>query len=312
MITAKIYEKIRKADIITIFGHVMPDGDCYGSQLGLKEAIKATFLDKQVYILGTGLPRFFADFAEMDNVEDKTIAQSLALVLDVANFERIEDQRYKLAQDIIKIDHHIFANEFGSVEWIDTSSAAAAQMITEFIIEQKMKISKLGAEALFLGIVTDSGRFQYSSTSDRTFAAASFLLAQGINLKRIYDALYIVEEKDLRFKGYVYENYKTCGGVAYIKIPLADSLKYEVTPDYAGGQVNLIANIKGFPIWAAFAEREDGTVRVELRSSGISVQPVAVKFGGGGHRQASGCRIAKLEESENVVEELIAAIAKGE
>ncbi len=311
MAIKKIYDKIEKAESIVIFGHVLPDGDCYGSEIGFKEAIKATFPDKKVYAVGTGLPRFFEILSPMDIIEDEVIKNSLALVLDVANFERIEDQRYKLAKDIVKIDHHIFANEFGSVEWIDTTSAAAAQMITEFIEMNEMKLSKLGAEALLLGMITDSGRFQYSSTSEKTFMMASFLLKYGVDLKKIYDTLYAVEEKDLRFKGYVYSHYITNEGVVYLKVEYKTCAEFDVTSDYAAGQVNLLSNIKGYPIWAVFSEREDGSVRVELRSSGIPVQPVAVKFGGGGHKQAAGCRLDSLNEAEAVVQELIKAVKEG-
>ena len=81
----KIFEKIKANDIITIFGHVQPDGDCYGSQIGLKDAILATFPNKKVYALGSGLPKFFNRISPMDEIDDKTIKNSLAIVLDVAN-----------------------------------------------------------------------------------------------------------------------------------------------------------------------------------------------------------------------------------
>ena len=75
----RIFEKIKGNDIITIFGHVKPDGDCYGSQIGLKNAILATFPNKQVYVLGTGLPKFFKRISPMDEVGDELIKKSLAI-----------------------------------------------------------------------------------------------------------------------------------------------------------------------------------------------------------------------------------------
>ena len=88
----EIWDKISKTKIITIFGHVVPDGDCYGSILGLKNLIKANFPDKEVYALGTGLPKYFDLVGRMDEVDDTIIESSLALILDVANLARIEDQ----------------------------------------------------------------------------------------------------------------------------------------------------------------------------------------------------------------------------
>lgn len=304
MIEEEIYEKIKKYDTIVIFGHVLPDGDCYGSEIGLKDAIKSTFNDKKVYAVGSGLPRLFSRYGEMDVVSNEVISNSLAIALDVANFERIEDQRFNLARDIIKIDHHLFANAYGSIEWIDNSAASCSQMLANFVMKMGMKISPLGAEALLLGLITDSGRFQFSSTSENSFEVASFLLKCGASLKDLYDILYVVEAKDLRYKAYAYQNFVLDGGVSYLVIPFEDSKKYEVSPDYAASQVNLLANIKGYPIWATFAEREDGTVRVELRSSSVSVQPIAVKYNGGGHKQASGCKLEKLSDYKNVVEDL--------
>lgn len=301
----EILEKIKAAKTITIFGHVLPDGDCYGSQIGLKEAIRATFKDKEVFILGSGIPRLFDRYGAMDEVSDEVIANSLALILDVANFERIEDQRYAMAYDKVKIDHHIYANTYGSVEWIDNSAASCSQMIAEFVKENNLAISPLGAEVLLLGLVTDSGRFQYSSTTSKSFDIASYLLLKGANLKELYDNLYVVEEKDLKYKGFVYSNYQLKEGVAYLKIPYSTCVKYEITPDYAASMVNMIADIKGYPIWATFAESENGIVRVELRSSGIPIQPIAVKYGGGGHLQASGCRLESMDMANDVINDLI-------
>ena len=102
----KIWVKIKENDVITIFGHVIPDGDCYGSELGLKNAILENYPNKKVYALGSGLPKFFPLVGDMDKVEDEVIKSSLAIIVDTANLSRIEDQRYSLAKDIIKIDHH--------------------------------------------------------------------------------------------------------------------------------------------------------------------------------------------------------------
>ncbi|MCH5171349.1 MAG: bifunctional oligoribonuclease/PAP phosphatase NrnA [Erysipelotrichales bacterium] len=309
----KIYQKIAEYDIITIFGHVMPDGDCYGSQLGLKEAIKETFPNKKVYVLGSGLPFLFERLSPMDKVDDETIKLSLAIVLDVGNVERVEDQRFLTAKDIIKIDHHIFVHKYGSLELVDESAIACAQIITRIVMENNMKINKLGAEALMLGITTDSGRFLYGQTGENTFKAASFLMSKGVDLRSLYDTLYSTSLKEIKFKGFVLNNFITKENLCFVKMTLDDVRKLNVDSDYAASQVNLLSGIEGFPIWATFVEKDNGLIRCELRSknTNYNVQLVAKKYGGGGHIQAAGCRVLSFEEVDKVIDDLLLLI-KGE
>lgn len=309
----EIFAKIKEYDTITIFGHVLPDGDCYGSQVGLKEAIKATFPQKKVYVLGTGFPRMFSYLCPMDNVNEDVIKSSLAIVLDVANKERIEDQRYALAKEIIKIDHHVFVEKYGDLELVDTDTIATAQIIARLVKINEMKLTKLGAESLMLGIITDSGRFQYGETNAETFATAEYLMKQGVDLQALYQVLYASELSDLKYKGFIMSEIKNVEHVLYYVTTFADSKRLNTDPETLAGCVNLLSNINGFPVWASFAERESGQIRCELRSQApkYNVQLVAAKHGGGGHVQAAGCRVSSLEEVKEVVEDLV-KLSKGE
>ena len=239
----RIFEKIKDNDIITIFGHVKPDGDCYGSQIGLKDAILATFPNKQVYVLGTGLPKFFKRISPMDEVGDELIKKSLAIVLDVANKERVEDQRFLMA----------------------------------------------------------------------TFHYAEMLMNNGASLHGIYDILYEMDLNDIRFKGYVLSHFVTKEFVSYYKMTFEETNQLNVDTDYAASFVNLIADIKGYPIWCSFSQYEDGNIRVELRSKSIDydVQQIAKKYGGGGHIQAAGAQVNSFEIVDKIIDDLI-LLAKGE
>ena len=309
----EIYQKIVEHNVITIFGHVMPDGDCYGSQLGLKEAIKKTFPKKEVYILGTGLPFLFERLAPMDKVDDDVVQNSLAIVLDVGNVERVEDQRFLKAKEIIKIDHHIFVHKYGSLELVDEDAIACAQIITRIVKDNNMEITKLGAEALMLGITTDSGRFQYGQTNAETFEAASFLMSKGVDLRSLYDTLYATDLREIKFKGYVLNSFSIRENICYIKMSLEKVRELNVDSDYAASQVNLMAGIKEISIWATFVEKDNGLIRCELRSKSpkYDVQLVAKKYGGGGHIQAAGCRVSSFEEVKKVIEDLL-LLSKGE
>lgn len=300
-----IWDKISQYDTITIFGHVIPDGDCYGSQLGLKNAIKENFPNKKVYALGSGIPKFFSLIGEMDKVDDEIIKSSLAIVVDTANLNRIEDQRYSLVREVIKIDHHLLQDHFGEPEVILNDKISCTQIIGDMLISLNIPFGKETALPLFLGLVTDSGRFLYQPISENAYRVAGALSSTGCDIQSLYDLLYEVDEKILRFRGYIYSNYKkTKNGVIYLTIPKEVIKMYELDYNTCASLVNSVSGIKESPIWVFFSESENGLVRVEFRSKGVPVQPTAVKFGGGGHLQAAGCRLDTLEDYKYVVEEL--------
>jgi len=311
MITEEIYKRIKHYDSIVIFGHVFPDGDCFGSQIGLREAIKQTFPKKKVYAVGTGLSFLAKRLSGMDFVDDAVIAKSLAIMVDVGDQPRIEDQRYKTALEQIKIDHHIPEHQYALLEWVDTDAVATCEMVGRFVFAHKMKINKLGAEALALGIITDSGRFQYGGINSGVFSLMSELLRHDVDLPSIFDILYSVNEKDIRFRGYLSQNFqKTKRGVAYIILNKDVLKQFEMEAHRASVMVNTLGNIRGLPIWVIFAEGLDD-VKVEIRSNGLMIQPIASKYGGGGHANAAGCRIKDLSVVTSFLADLDEVIALG-
>jgi len=305
-----LLQLIKRFDTITIFGHVFPDGDCYGSQIGLKEAIKATFPDKAVFALGSGYENFHDLIAPMDQVDDATISKSLALVLDVADAPRIEDQRYQTAQLVFKIDHHIPLYQFGNHQWVDTSMIAVAEMITSFIINHQLKLSPQGAMALALGLITDSGRFLYGQVTSHTFDCMSQLVKMGADLRTIYDRLYEKSLKSMSFESYVYQNYKTTPhGLIYCVFSKEQLQILEISAVTAASRVNLLSNIRNYPVWAFFAE-DVNEVRCEFRSAGPDVQKIAYNYGGGGHLQASGCRVKQIEHINQIIADIDAMLIR--
>lgn len=308
----KVWNKIKDYDSIVIYGHVNPDGDCYGSQIGLKNAILDNFSDKKVYIVGTGYPRLFPLIGEMDQVDEEIVKNSLSIVVDTSNQERVEDQRFKLGLDVIKIDHHIAQEHFGNPELLETERISCTEIITSMLVANNAIISKKAAIGLFLGLVTDSGRFLYQPIRPETYNLAAKLVETGIDCAKLYDVLYEVEEKMLRFKGYVYSHYqKTKENVAYLTLPKEVLHSLDVDFNLAASQVNSIANIKGSPAWVFFSESDSGLVRVELRSKGVNVQQCAAKFNGGGHLHASGCRLDNLEDYKYVLQVLDKMVKEG-
>jgi len=303
-----LYRLIQKHDTITIFGHVFPDGDCYGSQIGLKEAIKTTFPDKRVYALGSGYPVFHAKIGGMDAVDEATIAASLALVLDVADSPRVEDQRYAKARHVFKIDHHVPATDFGDDCWIDTTKNAVSEMVAGFVYDHDLKITARGASALALGMITDTGRFSFGKLEAATFHTMGRLVASGADLPMIYDILYERTFASMAFIAYVYDHYEmTSNGVLYCRFSKETLADLGHAAVEASHHVNLLAYVRGYSIWAFFAET-DGGVLAELRSSGPDVQAIAHKYGGGGHVQASGARLKDAGQIDALLNDLDALL----
>ena len=296
----QILELIKKNDSIVIYGHLNPDGDCYGAQVGLKEIILANFPGKKVYITGTGVSRFFDIICKMDEVSDEVIKNSLAILVDGNDCGRMEDTRVFTAKEFAKIDHHIDTGSFKEgPSVVDVDANSTCDIITGFVIDYNLKISPLGANALYLGILTDSAKFQFVSNYPQTFERAKFLCEHGANPHKLNKELNKTDEVSLAAKGYVMSHYKKSKeGVVSIVFDRATLEKLEISANHASSLINLLGNIEGYPVWCSFAEYADGKVRAEFRSNGPAVQPVAVSIGGGGHAQASGAQLPSLDYNQ--------------
>jgi phosphoesterase RecJ-like protein len=170
-------------------------------------------------------------------------------------------------------------------------------------------VSALAAKSLYTGMLTDSGRFRYDSTTSRTFTLASFLMQQPIDTNEIFTNLYAenFENKKLRAQ-FVLKTQFTPFNVAYIYTTLDELKALNVdTFTVSRGMVNTMADIKGVDVWVNFTETEQG-VFCELRSSRFNINPIAVKYGGGGHQKASGATVADRETAMSMLRDLDALV----
>ena len=301
----EILAKIEAFDTIIIHRHVIPDGDAYGSSFGLRELIRENFENKNVYLVGEELD-YLGYIGRVDEIEDSMYENALVIITDTSNAARISDDRYKLGAYKIKIDHHPFSDEYADLEWIDTSFPSTCEMITDLMIQNNLKLNELGAMCLYNGIVSDTGRFLFRGVSERTMAYAGKLLNYGFDVTNLYSAMYTRTKDVARFSGYAVMNFEeTPNGVGYLKLTDEQLNALNITEEQASANVNLLANIEGIKIWAFFVEcKEAGDIRVNLRSSGAAVNEVAKKYGGGGHVQASGARVANFSIVDDVVADL--------
>ena len=170
-----IWNKILEYDVIVISRHIRPDGDASGAQMGLKYLIQANTKNKVIYC--DGEPNSYAGkiVGNVDtNINIKEDVKYLSIIVDTPNISRIDGTLYKNASEVIKIDHHIFVEEFGGIEYIDTSACAASLLIARLAKENKLKVNKKCALALYTGIVTDSNRFLYEGVNSETFEIARY------------------------------------------------------------------------------------------------------------------------------------------
>ncbi len=290
----EILNAIKAHDTIIIHRHTNPDGDAMGSQIGLKNLIKDNFPEKEVYVVGDVNPRFaFMDDSVMDEIGDEKYEGALAIILDCGAAHLICDDRYKLAKATARIDHHIFAEKIADFEVIDTSYESCCGEIVELALEGNLRLSPASAQALYTGMVTDSGRFRYDSTSSNTFRLASALMKEKFDVNRLYAGLYADDFSHVRLKAqFVLKIQFSAGGVAYIYTTKEELPTYGVdTFSISRGMVATMSDLKGVDIWVNFTETENG-VLVEIRSNRYNINPIAVKYGGGGHAKASGACVA--------------------
>ena len=310
----EVWHEIKKAKIITLYGHINPDCDCYGSTLALREVLRDNFKNKEIYALGYGQEHLYDRLTKYDEVSDEKIKNSLAILCDCSEIERINEQRVRLAPRLIKIDHHIESKPFVGVKWVDTDAVACCQMIAELAFAKHLKVSKLAAELMYLGICTDSGRFRYSPTNSKTHLITSKLFDLGIEPKSIFDILYQSDESFVKYQALLVSKFKhTKHNVIYCFADVPDYEKFGLRFDQISKNVNVLGNIRGCPIWVLFTRSPEKMIRVEFRSNGINIQPIAVKYGGGGHAHAAGARFTDQEDfslCEQVVADLDELAAK--
>ena len=302
----QLLEKIKEYDTIIIHRHSNPDGDALGSQIGLKNILKENFKDKKIYVVGDMTARFsFMEDSTMDVIDDSIYENALAIVLDTSASALISDDRYKTAQATARIDHHIYCEKICDVEVTDTSYESCCGLITEFAVQTGLKLNPLAAKSLYTGMVTDSGRFRYDSTTSKTFRLASTLLEEKFDTGEVYAGLYADDFEHVKLRAqFILKIQFTKDNVAYIYTDKEEAESYGVsTFTISRGMVGTMGDLRGVDIWVNFTETEDG-VLAELRSSKYNINPVAVKYGGGGHQKASGATLKSREEAMSMLEDL--------
>jgi len=302
----KILETIKQYETIIIHRHVRPDPDAYGSQGGLAEILKTSFPEKNIYTVGKEEETLY-HLRRLDQIPNNKYDGALVIVCDTANAERICDDRYHLGDKLIKIDHHPNEDPYGDMMWVDTDASSVSEMIYEFYLAGKdngLKMSDEAARLLFAGIVGDTGRFLFPSTSKKTFAYAGELIHYNFSRTELFDKLYERSPNVVKLNGYILQNFEVKQNGVFVMVLRKELLKeFQVKPSEASLLVGELGNISGIKAWVYFIE-EDDQIRVRIRSKGPIINGVARNYNGGGHPLAAGASIYSWDDMDAVIKDL--------
>ncbi|HEK9074448.1 TPA: bifunctional oligoribonuclease/PAP phosphatase NrnA [Streptococcus equi subsp. zooepidemicus] len=300
-----ILEHIKHYQTIIIHRHQNPDPDALGSQAGLKEIIRHNFPDKKVLITGFDEPSL-AWISLMDQVSDDDYKEALVIVTDTANRPRIDDERYTMGACLIKIDHHPNDDVYGDLSYVDTKTSSASEIIAEFAFSQGLALTDEAARLLYTGIVGDTGRFLYASTSSKTLAIASQLRNYAFDFAAISRQMDSFPLKIAKLQGYVFEQLDIDdSGAARLLLSQKVLNSFGISLAESSAIVSAPGKIDVVQAWVIFVELPDGQYRVRMRSKEKVINGIAKRHQGGGHPLASGATSSGLEENEQIYQELI-------
>ncbi len=296
-----LFDFIKNNDIITIFHHERADYDALGACFALKLYLEK-YYQKTVYVLGDDYGSIANEFPKIVNVSDEIIKNSVAIILDTANINRIDDNRILLAQKRLKIDHHINIDQYADIEIVDENAAATCEILGEIFKENNYPLNNEIAKYLYLGIISDTISFSTTNTTTKTLKIAAYI-SQFID--KINEVTYLVYKKSIdefKYENYLKQQIQYKNDIAYVVIE-DEYNQFNVSKEKAKDMVYIMANVEGIEKWALIIKMKDG-YGVSLRSKRIPVNELANKYNGGGHRNAAGLKNLPKEKIPQLINEL--------
>ncbi len=312
----RIIEGIRESHSICVVGHIRPDGDCVGSQLGLTLALKNE--GKKVHCWNEDrIPEKY-EFLDPDRLVQKPkpgMEFDCVVATDAASFERLGKvgaciEKRKL---FINIDHHESNTRYADLNWVSAREPSSGELVFRLLKAAKWPITKPIADCLFTAVSTDTGSFQYPTTRPGTFHVAAEVVRRGANLARICDEVYqSYPLSRARLLKHVYSHFRLTqqNQIAYFWLKKADFARTGADSCDTEGLIDHIRAIAPVVVACVFEELEPELTRISLRSKSakVNVNEIAALFGGGGHPAAAGARIPGTPLA--VQRQVIAAVKK--
>ncbi|HEV8371152.1 MAG TPA: bifunctional oligoribonuclease/PAP phosphatase NrnA [Pyrinomonadaceae bacterium] len=313
---SQVVELIESKKRFAITSHIRPDGDSLGSSLGLYWLLRG--LDKEVeVIMRDPVPHAYQ---QLPGAKDVYVVPAVdpsyqaVFVIECSDISRpglIDLEK----QSVVNIDHHSTTALFGTINWIDSTASAVGEMIYNLCKATGVRVTKEIAECVYTALITDTGSFHYSNTTERTFKVASELVRTGVKPAKTAEAVFASYPwSRIELMGAVLSTARRdpTGRVACMRQSLEMQRQAQASDEDADGFVNYPLTVEEVEAVAMLKECEPGIYRTSLRSKGdVNVAKVAEKFGGGGHRNAAGCTLkGSWEAAESEIVSLLQEAVK--
>ena len=300
---SSIFEEIKKYDKIVIARHIGVDPDALASQVALRDAIRLTFPNKQVYAVGNSSSKF-GYFPKLDRMPSEL--DGLLIIVDTPDKKRVDILDMSNFSKTIKIDHHPWIETYCDIEYIDDKASSASEIILDFINNTELLMDQEIAEVLFMGIVSDTNRFLFSTTSKTLLIVSNLLRDYSLDVPKLYENIFLRPLKEIRLQGYIEQHMEvTENGLAHIMITNQIISDLGVDSGSAGNLVNNLNNISEVLVWVMISEDvKNGIYKFNIRSRGPVVNTIAERYNGGGHKLAAGARVTDKELVDKLLKEL--------
>lgn len=313
----KIIDKINESSEIGISFHVSPDGDSVGSALALKEALIS--MGKNAYIMSKETVPYNLKFLPNSNIIDGSTLKvlpstDLVIILDCGDFKRINAELDMLNKTytLINIDHHLSNEQYGDLNYVDSNSSSLGEILFDLINKLEVKISKNMATCLYTSIISDTGSFRYSSTTNHTHNIAGELIKTGIDFSRIHRKIFDDKEFSmLKLTGKALNSMELVSNkISVIKLTNNDYIEYGIDPSVNTSDIIALGLEVNSAEVAVLLKESGNNIKISLRAKdNADVRKIAEKFGGGGHKKASGLTINNTN-MDNAVKLVIEEIEK--
>jgi phosphoesterase RecJ-like protein len=320
---APLVDFIRRHQTILLMTHIRPDADGLGAQLALADGLRSLGKTPRVAIASPLPPRYAFLDPQRKTIEDfrapgdafKTV--DAILVLDTGTWGQLGDfGPFLRSMSVPKavVDHHRTQDDLGGLAFVDTSAEATGRLAHEILSGLGAPISKAAAHYMFMALALDTGWFRHPNTTARTFSLASDLVALGANPTPLYEQLFECAPLGrLKLAGVALERLQVRAGskIAFTEVKLDDYAKCEAVPGDTEDLINYPRSIDGVEVAILFIEQHEGGTKVSFRARSVDVSKIAERFGGGGHKLASGARVSEAmpQAKEIVLAAVEAALA---
>jgi len=309
---------VKSSKNILIISHVNPDGDTLGTMCALYSSIFKQYKKKAEMLILSKLPKvyeFIPNVQEAKHLDqlDKSREYDLVITVDVASLDRLIDAQilFERAKYTINIDHHKTNSCFGNLTIVEPKASSAGEVAYKIFKKLNWEIDLEIATCIYTAIMTDTGGFRFENTDVDVFKIAAELTEIGINPKELYRKCYESKTKSMvMFQSYCVNKavFLYNDKIVYTVIYKKDMEKFHAGEDYTDGIAEILRAITTTDVSFVVKEVDSKICKISMRSKNIDIAEVCSKFGGGGHRFASGCTIKT--SCEDAVKKLLAEIEK--